>query len=287
VISVAIEAKSQADQDKMVQSLDRLQKEDPSCRVRRDSETGQMLISGMGELHLEILVDRLLREFKVHANVGKPMVSYRETITNTVRAEGVFQREIAGKHHFAQVEVEIVPLSRGQGFQFASKLGALPGFTDEFLRAVRDGCRESSEVGALAGYPLIDVGVNLLSAVVKPDEASGMAFKIASANAFREALRAAKSQILEPIFKIEVVSPEESMGNVIGDLNARRGKVNQMYPRGHAQVIEAEMPLATMFGYATDLRSLSQGRATFSMEFLEYALTPPKVEQEILSHMGR
>lgn len=288
VISVAIEAKSQADQDKMVQSLERLQKEDPSCHVKVDPETGQMLLSGMGELHLDILVDRLLREFKVQANIGKPMVSYRETITGSARATGVFQREIAGKNHYARVDIEISPLRRGEGFKFVNKTNAVLGLTDEFVRAVRDGSKDSSDVGALAGYPLIDVEAALVGAEVHQDESSAMAFKIAAANAFREALKSAKSQLLEPIFKVEVVTPEESMGGIIGDLNARRGKINHMHPKGAGmQIIEAEMPLQTMFGYATDLRSISQGRATFSMEFLEYAVVPPKVEQEILHHLGR
>lgn len=287
VIAVAIEAKSQADQEKMVASLERLQKEDPSCRVKSDAETGQMLISGMGELHLEILVDRLLREFKVQANVGRPMVSYRETITSPSRGSGQFQREVAGKNHFAQLTLEIVPLARGTGFVFQNLSKNVEGLTDEFVRAIREGAKDSSEVGALAGYPLIDVGVNLISAVVNPDDASAMAFKIAAANAFREALRAAKSQLLEPIFKLEVVTPEDFMGTVIGDLNSRRGKVNHMTPRGTTQVIDCEAPLQTLFGYATDLRSISQGRATFSMEFLEYAVVPPKAEQEILTRIGR
>lgn len=287
VISVAIEAKSQADQEKMVQALERLQREDPSSRVKIDQETGQMLLFGMGELHLEILVDRMLREFKVQANIGKPMVSFRETIVNTVCATGQFQREIAGKNLFAQVTLEINPRTRGAGFEFTNKTSKVIGLTDEYIRAIRDGAKESSEIGALAGYPLIDVGVSLVGANVNPDEASAMAFKIAAANAFREALKGAKSQILEPIFKIEVVTPEESTGSIIGDLNSRRGKVNQMIVRGGYNVIEAEMPLQTMFGYATDLRSISQGRAVFSMEFVEYAVVPLKVEQEILQRIGR
>jgi elongation factor G len=283
VISVAIEAKSSADQDKMVQALDRLQKEDPSCRVRIDAETAQMILSGMGELHLEILVDRLLREFKISANVGKPQVSYRETLVSNGKAEGIFQREMAGDKHFAQVALEVMPLSRGTGFQFASDVKVTKEFTDEFLRAIRDGAKESGEVGPIAGYALVDVGVTLKSVKVIPEEASAMAFKVASANAFREAVRSAKAVLLEPTFKIEVVTPEEAMGNVIGDLNSRNGKVNNMYPRGNTQVIEAEMPLRSMFGYATDIRSISQGRATFSMEFKEYSQVPPKVEQEILN----
>lgn len=287
VISVAIEAKSQADQDKMAQGLERLQKEDPSCRVRPDAETGQMLLSGMGELHLEILVDRLLREFKVHANIGKPMVSFRETILGASRGHGQFHREIAGKSHSAEVDLEILPLSRGSGFKFENKAGVIANITDEILRAIRDGSKDGSEIGALAGYPLIDVGVNLLNAKIIPEEASSMAFKVAAANAFREALKHAKSLLLEPMFNVEVLTPEEAMGSVIGDLNARRGKVNSMNPKGAMQAISAELPLMTMFGYATDLRSLSQGRATFSMEFREYTAVPPKVEQEILAKMGR
>ncbi|MEQ1664016.1 MAG: elongation factor G [Bdellovibrionales bacterium] len=287
VISVAIEAKSQADQEKMIQSLDRLQREDPSCRIRSDLETGQMILSGMGELHLEILVDRLLREFKVQANIGKPMVSYRETISEKIKSQGQFQREIADKKHFAQVSLEIAPLARGSGFQFINQVKEATAFTEEYIRSIREGCKESAEVGALAGYPLIDVGVTLLAVTVVPEEASTMAFKIAAANAFREGLKNAKSQLLEPIFKVEVVVSEDSMGSVIGDLNSRRGKVNHIYPKAKVQVIDAEMPLQTMFGYATDLRSLSQGRATFAMEFLEYAPVPSKHVAELLSKMGR
>ncbi len=287
VIAVAIEAKSQADQEKMVQALDRLQKEDPSCRVRPDPDTGQMLLSGMGELHLEILVDRLLREFKVHANIGKPMVSFRETILGKSSGNGHFLREIAGKTHSANVTFDIAPLKRGTGFQFSPGTVTVQNMTDELLRAIRDGARDGAEIGALAGYPLIDVGVTLTAAKIVQEEASVMAFKIAAANAFREALKGAKSLLLEPMFNIEVVTPEEFMGNIIGDLSARRGKVTSMTPKGALQAISAETPLMTMFGYATDIRSLSQGRATFTMEFREYTPVPPKVEQEILSKMGR
>ncbi len=287
VISVAIEAKSSADQEKMVHALERLQKEDPSCKVRVDQETAQMILSGMGELHLEILVDRLLREFKVSANVGKPQVSYRETLVSTVTAEGHFQRELANEKHFAALTLELFPLKRGEGFQFHNHVPITKEFTEEFMRAIRDGAKESAEVGPIAGYALVDVGVNLKSVKVVPEEASAMAFRIAAGNAFREATRSAKAILLEPTFKVEVVTPEASMGSVIGDLNSRNGKVNNMQPRGNVQVIDAEMPLRSMFGYSTDLRSISQGRATFSMEFLEYAPVPPKVEAEILSHMGR
>ncbi len=288
VISVAIEAKSSADQDKLIQSLERLQKEDPSCRIRRDPETAQMLLSGMGELHLEILVDRLLREFKVGANVGKPMVAFRETISSTTRGKGSFQREIAQKMHFAEVEVELYPLARGQNFEFSNSMGSVPGFTDEFLRNIREGSKEGSEVGALGGYPLIDVGVRLVGVTVVPDQASAISFKIAAANAFREALKNAKSQILEPVFSVEVISPDEFMGSVIGDLNGRRGKVLQMNPKQlGSQQIDSEVPLTTMFGYATDLRSITQGRAHFTMTFIEYRPVPKKVEDEILARIGR
>lgn len=286
VISVAIEAKSSADQDKMVEALDRLQKEDPSCHVKTDPETGQMLLSGMGELHLEILVDRLLREFKVSANVGNPQVAYRETITSPAKGSGTFAREVAGKNHYAAVSVELKPLPRNQGYQFKCPIKP-DGLTDELIRAIRDGCRDASEVGPLAGYALVDIEAIVTAAEVKPDEASVMGFRVAAGNAFREAVRSAKGQLLEPMFKVEILTPEESMGTVIGDLNSRRGKVNSMAPKGHLQQIQAEMPLQTMFGYATQLRSVSQGRASFSMEFLEYAPVAPKVEQEILNRMGR
>jgi elongation factor G len=196
-------------------------------------------------------------------------------------------REIAGKTHSAEVSLEIAPLSRGAGFQYSPANSSILNMTDELQRAIRDGAKDGAEIGALAGYPLIDVGVTLKGAKIVPDEASAMAFKIAAANAFREALKAAKSLLLEPMFNVEVVTPEEFMGNVIGDLNARRGKVTSMNPRAGSQVISAELPLMTMFGYATDLRSISQGRATFSMEFREYTPVPPKVEQEILAKMGR
>jgi elongation factor G len=233
------------------------------------------------------LVDRLLREFKVQANVGKPQVSYRETLEGRTEGDGSFAREIAGKNHFAEVRLSLESLARNSGFQFVNKCEKLAGLTDEFVRNIREGAREGMDVGPIAGYPLIDLKVSLVSANVRPEEASGMAFKIASINAFRDATRKAKARLLEPTFKVEVVTPEEFLGNVIGDLNSRRGRVNGMEPRGGFQVVSAEMPLQTMFGYATELRSLSQGRSTFSMEFLEYVIVPPKTEQEILTRMGR
>ncbi len=287
VISVAIEAKSAADQDKMIQGLNRLQQEDPSCRVKIDSETGQMLLSGMGELHLDILVDRLLREYKVKANVGKPQVSFRETISAAASAQGVFEKEVAGEMQFATVDLEVSPQARGSGVTFESKVAVDKKFTKEFLKAVEQGARESAEVGPLASYSMVDVKVTLKNVGMRDKETTEMSLKVATAMAFREAVRKVKGVLLEPMFSLEIVTPDEFMGSVIGDLNSRRGKVHSMSPKGAGQVIKAEAPLMTMFGYATDLRSMSQGRASFSMEFLEYSPVPPKVEQEIMTHLGR
>lgn len=285
VISVAIEAKSIADQDKMMEGLSRLQQEDPSCRLRVDPDTGQTLLSGMGELHLEILIDRLLREYKVKANVGKPQVSYRETIQGSAEGEGVFEREIAGEKQFARVRLKIlsVPLSEGVQFQ-APKAG---GLSQDFLAAVRGGALEAADVGSLAGYSLMGVSIQLTSVETRDKESTEMAFKVASSLAFRDAIKKVRSQLLEPIFKLEIFTPEEFMGSIIGDLNSRRGKIHSMNPKGNGQVVQADAPLATLFGYATELRSMSQGRANFSMEFLEYAPVAPKVEAEILAQMGR
>lgn len=285
VISVAIEAKSAADQDKMVAGLERLQQEDPSCRVRIDSETGQMLLSGMGELHCEILVDRLLREYKVKANVGKPQVSYREAITGTAQGHGVFEREVAGEKQYGEVTLKIEPKSIEGGITFEAKSAA--GLDQDLLKAVKSGALEASDVGMLAGYPLTGVAVSLVSVKTRDKESTEMAMKVASSQAFREALKSVKSQLLEPMFKLEIFTPDECTGAVIGDLNARRGKVHSMSPKPGGQVIQAEAPLASLFGYATDIRSLSQGRASFSMEFLQYAPVPPKVEAEILNRLGR
>ncbi len=284
VISVAIEAKSTSDQEKMIAGLERLQQEDPSCRVRIDSETGQMLLSGMGELHVEILIDRLLREHKAKANVGKPQVSYREAITNAAQGHGSFDREVAGERQFGEVTLRIEPKGRAGGITFENRAG---GLDHDLMLAARTGALEAGDVGVLAGFPLTGVHVSLLNFKTRDKESTEMAFKVAASMALREALKAVKSQLLEPIFKLEIFTPEDFMGTVIGDLNARRGKVHSMSPKSGGQVIQAEAPLATLFGYATDIRSLSQGRATFSMEFQEYAPVPPKVEAEILSKLGR
>ncbi len=287
VIALAIEAKSSADQEKMVQGLQKLEREDPSCRVKIDQETGQMLLYGMGELHLEILVDRLLREYKVQANVGRPQVTYRECISRKSRSEGRYERQVAGENHFGHVVVELEPIEAAKGFEFKDLLptGRIP--KKEIAVAIEAGIRESMENGVLAGYQMLGVRASLIDATYQEESASEMAFKIAAGMAFRDGARHADPQLLEPIFKIEVVTPDEFMGNVIGDLNSRRGKVHSMNARHNAQVVEAEVPLATMFGYATDLRSLTQGRGTFAMEFTHFASVPPKVAQEILARLGR
>jgi elongation factor G len=288
VISVAIEAKSSADQEKMLQGLAKLEKEDPSCRLKTDPETGQILLSGMGELHLEILVDRLLREHKIQANVGKPQVSYRETISTAATMEHIYEREIAGETHFAKVVLMIEPINQNEGIQFFSKVPVSKEFTAPFLKAIENGFREAAEVGPLASYSMLGIKGTLMAVEVRPDSSTEMAFKAATSLAFRDAVKNAGVELLEPMFKLEVTAPDDFVGNVVGDLNSRRGKILTMNMKpGGGQVIFAEAPLANLFGYATDVRSLSQGRASFSMEFLEYAVVPAKVKSEILHKMGR
>lgn len=288
VIAVAIEAKSSADQEKMLAGLEKLQKEDPSCKLRNDPETGQILLSGMGELHLDILVDRLLREHKVQANVGKPQVSYRETITASASATHVYEREIAGEANFASVSLTIEPISQADHIQFVSKVSVSKEFTAPFLKAIEAGFREAAEVGPLASYSMLGIRGTLTAVEVRPESSSEMAFKAATSLAFRDAVKNAQVELMEPIFKLEVTCPDDFVGNIVGDLNSRRGKILTMNVKpGGGQVISAEAPLATLFGYATDVRSLSQGRASFSMEFLEYAVVPAKVKTEVLHKMGR
>lgn len=286
VIAVAIEAKSSAEQEKMLQGLQKLEREDPSCRLRVDPETGQTLLAGMGELHLEILIDRLFREHKVQANVGKPQVTYRETIGKSAQAEARIERQVAGESQFAHVVVNLLPLARGSGTKFLNSVSetTLP---KQFILPVEQGIREALENGVLAGYQMMDFRAELVGATYNQESSAEMAYKIAAANAFREAARIADPVLLEPIFKVEVSMPDEFMGGVIGDLNARRGKVLSMSTRGAGQIVDAEVPLSTMFGYATDLRSLTQGRGTFTMEFKQYAPVPTKISQEILTRMGR
>jgi elongation factor G len=291
VISVAVEAKSSADQEKMMAGLEKLVKEDPSARIRNDLETGQTLLSGMGELHLEILVDRLLREHKVQANVGKPQVSYRETISKTASAEYVFDKMIAGENQNVKASVSIHPAQKGAGLKVESKLtSAKPGaIPQDIQKAALAGLREASEVGPVAGYSLIDMNCELSELTYPSDlPANEAGAKAAVALAFREAVKKAQAILLEPIMKLEVSAPDDFVGSVISDLNSRRGKVLSMNVKpGGGQVIHAEVPLAKLFGYATDVRSLSQGRASFSIVFLEYAPVPAKVKEEILTHLGR
>jgi elongation factor G len=282
VISVAIEPKTKADQEKLSQSLMKLSQEDPSFTVAVNEETSQTIISGMGELHLEIIVDRLLREFKVGANVGKPQVAYKETIRNQSKAEGRFVRQSGGRGQFGHVFIEVEPREEGTGFDFESKItgGAVPR---EYFSAVAKGVKEATESGILAGYPVVDVKATLYDGSYHEVDSSEMAFKIAASMAFKEAAKKARPVLLEPVMSVEVVTPEEYMGDVIGDLNARRGKIKTMIKRGKAQVIKALVPLSEMFGYATDLRSKTQGRATYTMQFSRYEEVPKGISDGIIA----
>lgn len=282
VISVAIEPKTKADQEKLSQSLAKLAQEDPSFRVSFDEETGQTIIAGMGELHLEIIVDRLLREFKVSANVGKPQVAYKETIRSAAKAEGKFVRQSGGRGQYGHVVIEIEPAEAGKGFEFVNKIvgGTIPR---EYIPAVEKGIKEALDSGVLAGYPVVDVRATLYDGSYHEVDSSEMAFKIAGSMAFKEAAKKAKPVLLEPIMSVEVVTPEEYMGDVMGDLNARRGKIQSMEKRGNSQVIRAEVPLSEMFGYATDLRSKTQGRATYTMQFSRYEEVPKNISDAIIA----
>ncbi|AEG16556.1 translation elongation factor G [Desulfofundulus kuznetsovii DSM 6115] len=282
VISVAIEPKTKADQDKMGAALSKLAEEDPTFRMHTDPETGQTIISGMGELHLEIIVDRLMREFKVEANVGRPQVAYKETIREKVKAEGKFIRQTGGRGQYGHVVLEIEPLERGAGYEFVSKIvgGVVP---KEYIPAIDAGVKEAMENGVLAGYPVVDVRVTLVDGSYHEVDSSEMAFKIAGSIAFKNGAQKAKPVLLEPVMKVEVVVMEEYMGDVIGDLNARRGRIEEMERRGNAQVIHAYVPLAEMFGYATDLRSRTQGRGTYTMQFSHYEEVPPSMAEAIIA----
>jgi elongation factor G len=283
VISVAIEPKTKADQDKLGQGLARLADEDPTFRVRTDEETGQTLIDGMGELHLEIIVDRLLREFSVDANVGRPQVAYRETIGRAVeKVDGRFVRQTGGRGQYGHAVINLEPSEPGEGYEFLDKIvgGRIPR---EYIPAVDLGIQEAMESGILAGYPVVDVRVELVDGSYHDVDSSEMAFKIAGSMAFKEAMQRAKPKLLEPVMSVEVVTPEDYLGDVMGDLNSRRGRVEGLEPRGNAQAVRARVPLATMFGYATDLRSMTQGRATFTMQFDRYEDAPQSVAGEIVS----
>jgi elongation factor G len=281
VISVAIEPKTKADQEKMGLALQRLAKEDPSFRVSTDQESGQTIIAGMGELHLEIIVDRMKREFKVEANVGKPQVAYRETIRASVESEGKFVRQSGGRGQYGHVWLKIEPQPQGKGYEFVNGIvgGTVPR---EYIPAVDKGIREAVDTGVIAGYPIVDVKITLFDGSYHDVDSNEMAFKIAGSMGFKEGFRKAKPVMLEPIMKVEVVTPEDYSGDVIGDLNRRRGQIQGMEDGPSGKVITAEVPLSEMFGYATNVRSMSQGRATFTMEFSKYLEVPPNIAESLM-----
>jgi elongation factor G len=283
VIAVAIEPKTKADQEKLSSSLARLADEDPTFQVESDEETGQTLIHGMGELHLEVIVDRLLREFSVDANVGRPQVAYRETIREPVRkVEGRFVRQTGGRGQYGHAVINVEP-APGEGFDFINSIkgGTIPS---EFIPSVEAGIEEALQSGVKAGYPMVDVRVELIDGSYHDVDSSEMAFKIAGSMAVQEGARKAKPVLLEPVMSVEVVTPEEFLGDVIGDLSRRRGKVQGQEQRGNALAVQAFVPLGEMFGYATDLRSSTQGRASYTMQFERYEEVPKNIEDEIVEH---
>ncbi|HET7025609.1 MAG TPA: elongation factor G [Gemmatimonadales bacterium] len=287
VIDVAVEPKTKADQDKMAIALQRLAEEDPTFRVRTDAETSQTIIAGMGELHLEIIVDRMKREFKVEANVGRPQVAFRETVTKKVTdIEGKFIRQSGGKGQYGHVVINLEPSKPGEGFVFVDDIvgGVIPR---EFIKPVEAGIREALENGVVAGYPMVDIKATLVFGSYHDVDSSEMAFKIAGSMAFKEAARAARPILLEPIMEVEVVTPSDFLGDVMGDLSARRGKIGGMTQRGEAQVVASDVPLKEMFGYSTTLRSMTQGRAVYSMQFDHYEEVPKAVAEEIIAKVGK
>jgi len=285
VINLAVEPKTKADQDKLGYALQRLAEEDPTFRVYTDPETGQTIIAGMGELHLEIIVDRLLREFKVEANIGKPQVAYRETITKAVKAEGKFVRQTGGRGQYGHVVLEVEPNERGAGFVFENKIvgGVVP---KEYIAPVEAGIKEAMLTGVVAGFPVVDVKVTLVDGSYHEVDSSELAFKIAGSIGFKEACRKAAPVILEPVMKLEVVTPDDFLGDVMGDINARRGRIEGMEQRGNTQIVRGYVPLAEMFGYATALRSMTQGRAQHTMTFAYYEQVPPALAEEIVHSAG-
>ena len=285
VISVAIEPKTKSDQEKMGMALSKLAEEDPSFRVKSDEETGQTIIAGMGELHLEIIVDRMMREFNVQANVGKPQVAYRETIRKTVEAEGKYIRQTGGRGQYGHVYITMEPQEPGKGIEFvdAVKGGTVPR---EYIPAVEKGVMEAKDSGVLAGYPVVDFKVTLTDGSYHDVDSNEMAFKIAASMAFKDAMKRAGPVILEPVMNVEVVTPDDFMGPVMGDLQSKRGKIEGMELRGTAQIIRSKVPLSEMFGYSTNLRSMTQGRATYSMQFAFYEETPKSIQQEIIAKVN-
>jgi len=283
VIAVAIEPKTKGDQDKLGAALQRLSEEDPTFRVQTDDETGQTLISGMGELHLEIIVDRLMREFKVDANVGRPQVAYRETVGKRVeKIRGRFVRQTGGRGQYGDATINVEPSGPGEGYEFVDKItgGTIP---KEYIPSIDQGIQEAMESGILAGFPVVDVRIELVDGSYHDVDSSEMAFKVAGSMAFKEGMKRANPKLLEPVMAVEVVTPDDYLGDVMGDLNSRRGRVEGLEPRGNAQAIKARVPLATMFGYATDLRSTTQGRATFTMQFDRYEEVPQSIAGEIVA----
>jgi elongation factor G len=286
VISVAVEPRSKADQDKLSTGLARLAEEDPTFRVESDEETGQTLISGMGELHLEIIVDRLKREFNVDANVGRPQVAYRETISRPAeKVQGKFVRQTGGSGQYGDAVINLLPQEAGAGYEFVDKIvgGKIPR---EYIPAVDAGIQEAMGSGVLAGYPVVDVKIELVEGSYHEVDSSERAFKIAGSMAFKEAMKRAKPKLLEPMMAVEVTTPEEYLGDVMGNLNSRRGRIESMNPLGNAQVVKASVPLSEMFGYATDLRSMTQGRADFTMQFDRYEEVPQSIASEIIDAQG-
>ena len=281
VISVAVEPRTKADQEKMSTALVKLTKEDPSFRVHTDEESAQTIISGMGELHLEIIVDRMKREFNVEANVGAPQVAYRETIKKTVEQEGKFVKQSGGRGQYGHVWLRIEPLEPGSGYEFVNKIvgGAVP---KEYIPAVDKGVKEQMENGVIAGFPIVDVRVTLYDGSYHDVDSNEMAFKIAGSMCFRDGAKNADPVLLEPIMKVEIVTPEGNMGDVVGDVNRRRGIIHGMEDSPAGKVIDCEIPLAEMFGYATDLRSATQGRATYSMQFEKYSEAPANIAETII-----
>ena len=281
VIQVAVEPKTKADQEKMGTALSKLAEEDPTFKVTSNQETGQTLIAGMGELHLEIIVDRMKREFKVEANVGKPQVAYRETIIGNADVENKYAKQSGGRGQYGHVKIKVEP-NPGKGYEFVNQIsgGSIPR---EYIPAVDKGMQEALEAGVIAGYPVQDIKVMLYDGSYHEVDSSEMAFKIAGSMAIKDAMKKATPVLLEPIFKVEVTTPEEYMGDVIGDLNARRGQVSGMTDRNNAKIINAHVPLSAMFGYATDLRSKTQGRASYSMEFEKYEQVPTNIATQVIS----
>ena len=282
VISVAIEPKTKVDQEKLGSALQKLAEEDPTFKIKTDEETGQTLIWGMGELHLEIIVDRLLREFKVEANVGKPQVAYRETIKNTLEQEGKFIRQSGGRGQYGHVWIKLEPKEPGTGYEFVNQItgGTIPR---EYIEPVNQGIQEASQAGVLAGYPVVDFKITLYDGSFHDVDSSEMAFKIAGSMAFKDGCKKANPVLLEPIFSIEIITPEEYMGDVMGDLNSRRGRIEGMEKQGNTQIIKGNVPLSETFGYATDSRSMTQGRATFSMQFSHYAEVPKNISDAVVA----